>query len=105
MMSPSPGEHRSRHSLWFILFICILVIAPPPWQAWAADCTKAQKATADRQLWLNTRDKNASISRHLPWGLPQGPADPGIESLLVQRDYVIDYDADLKVPVWVAYRL
>jgi endonuclease G len=104
-MIPSPCEHRSRPSLWFGLIVCTLVIAPLPQQARAADCTNAQRTAADRQLWLNTRDKNHSISLHLPWGVPQGPADAANKSLLVQRDYVIDYDADLKVPVWVAYRL
>ncbi len=104
-MIPWAREHRSRLSLWFGLIICTLVIAPLPRQARAADCTAAQRTAADRQLWLNTKDKNRSISRHLPWGLPRGPAEAANESLLVQRDYVINYDADLKVPVWVAYRL
>jgi len=75
-------------------------------QAWAADhCTADQTTTADEQLQLNTRDKNASIAQQLPWGAPQGPSGADNESLLVQRDYVINYDADLRVPVWVAYRL
>jgi endonuclease G, mitochondrial len=70
-----------------------------------ANCTTAEKTQADKQLWLNTRDKKAAIDEHLPWGVPTEPTSAGHERLVVQRDYVIDYDADLRIPIWVGYRL
>src|SRR6476659_450351 len=79
------------------------VLATASSEAFAVNCTDAQEAAADRQLQLSTRDKNASVKKHLPWGSPAGPAADN-ERLLVQRDYVIDYDSDLRVPVWVGYQ-
>lgn len=71
----------------------------------AADCTAAERAAADRELWLSSADRRASIARHLPWGLPR-PATPTTrERLLVQRDYVIRHDGDLRVPLWTAERV
>jgi endonuclease G len=88
------------------LFLSALVGTTFSLSAQAADkCTKEQQATADKELVLNTKDKNASIAAHLPWGVPKQPQGATREGLLVQRDYVIDYNADLKVPIWVAYRL
>jgi len=100
-----PGARSSLFSILFGLVVCALACVPAARQAQATDCTSDQKAAADRQLQLSTRDKNASIARQLPWGTPEGPAGADNERLLVQRDYVIDYDSDLRVPIWVAYRL
>src|SRR5215217_3778443 len=71
----------------------------------SANCTAAERATADRQLRLNTRDQQASIAAHLPWGLPHTLAPSDHERLLIQRDYVIGYDAELRVPLWTAERV
>ena len=70
-------------------------------QALARNCTAAEKTGADAQLWLNKRDKAASLKRHLPWRVP-GPA---ADRILVQRDYVIGYSDALRVPLWTAHRL
>jgi DNA/RNA endonuclease G (NUC1) len=67
----------------------------------ARNCTPAEKSAADAQLWLNKRDKTASITRNLPWGLPESAST----RLLVQRDYVIGYSDSLLVPLWTAHRL
>lgn len=73
--------------------------------ALARNCTAAERAAADRQLWLNERDRNASIAAHLPWGTPVASVPVDNERLLVQRDYVIGYDADLRLPLWTAERV
>jgi endonuclease G, mitochondrial len=92
--------------MFFCLIAYTLACIPGAELAHAASkCSADQKAAADKQLRLNTRDKNASIARQAPWGLPQESAGADNERLLVQRDYVIDYDADVRVPIWVAYRL
>jgi endonuclease G len=67
-------------------------------------CTKIERAEADRWLWLNARDQRLSLDQNLPWGAPTGTASFP-ERQLIQRDYVIGYDAALRVPVWTAERV
>ena len=69
------------------------------------NCTPEESATADKQIRLNKRDQQLSIGRHLPWGVPTATIPVDNEVLLVQRDYVINYDKDLLVPIWTAHRL
>ena len=64
----------------------------------------AEVAEADAWLWLSAKDKALSQKTHLPWGLPDG-ARSGDARLLVQRDYVLNYDATLRTATWAAYRL
>ncbi|MBI4990309.1 MAG: DNA/RNA non-specific endonuclease [Rhodocyclales bacterium] len=73
--------------------------------AYARTCTPDEKAEADKKLWLNKRDTTASIERHLPWGHPEPIAANTNLRTLAQRDYVIGYDSELRVPVWTAHRL
>jgi len=68
-------------------------------------CTPDEKAQADKQLRLNKRDQQLSIERHLPWGVPTATVPVDNEEVLVHRDYVINYDRDLLVPIWTAHRL
>lgn len=94
-----------RHSLRVFLWALFLVSASVP--AWAATgrCTVAERKSADQQLWLNVRDQQASIMNHLPWGEPTESVAAFPERLLIQRDYVIRYDDDLKIPVFTAERV
>ncbi len=69
------------------------------------DCRAAEKKTADRQLWLNRRDQKLSIDTHLPWGAPAIDPQATRERMLAQRDYVILYDGDLRVPLLTAERV
>ncbi len=71
----------------------------------ARTCTPDEKAEADKKLWLNKRDTTAAINRHLPWGLPESIASNDTIQVLAQRDYVIGYDLELRVPLWTAHRL
>lgn len=71
----------------------------------AANCSAAERTVADRALRLNATDRAASIAAHLPWGAPAATTPTSNESVLVQRDYVIGYDADLRVPLWTAERV
>jgi endonuclease G len=73
--------------------------------ATAANCTAAERHEADKWLWLNDRDKAASLEQNLPWGAPAPTGVVSNERELIQRDYVIGYDADLKVPLWTAERV
>jgi DNA/RNA endonuclease G (NUC1) len=79
------------------------VVAATP--ATASNCTAAERHEADKWLWLNDRDKQASLERNLPWGAPTPTGPVSNERELVQRGYVIGYDADLRVPLWTAERV
>lgn len=68
-------------------------------------CNKAERAYANKWLWLNTRDKKLSVQQNLPWGAPVEQSTEFDERQLVQREYVIGYDANLKVPIWSAERV
>lgn len=67
--------------------------------------TPEQMWRADAWLWLSPRDKRLSVAEHLPWGAPIEASGARHERLLIQRDYVTDYDGDLRDPLWVAYKL
>lgn len=80
-----------------VAFLLILV----PSVSRAADCTAAQREAADRQLWLNERDRDLATNTVFPWGTPVIAGEDGGRRL-VQRDYVIEYDDQLQGPVWAA---
>jgi hypothetical protein len=69
--------------------------------------TPAQIATADKALIAETdsRRTQATVATHLPWGIPVQPPTATREHLLCQPDYLINYDDNLRVPIWTAYRL
>jgi endonuclease G, mitochondrial len=67
--------------------------------------TAEQRARADKELWLNKKDQAASVSKHLPWGMPKNKAAGFAFRPLVQRDYVIGYSTELTIPVWTAHLL
>lgn len=84
----------------------LLLFAAGAWTpARAANCTPAARAAADAALQLTPAQRAAAIAAQLPWGVPAETAPTSHESLLVQRDYVIRYDADLRVPIFTAERL
>lgn len=47
--------------------------------------------------------KDEIIAKHFPFGFPNSPANATNEDKLVQNEWVIWYDADLRQPLWVAY--
>jgi len=91
-----------RRAFCSALLVCLAFVAYP---AAARTCTADEKAEADKKLWLNKRDTTAAINRHLPWGLPESIASHDTIQVLAQRDYVIGYDLELRVPLWTAHRL
>jgi endonuclease G, mitochondrial len=87
------------------LLLAVAAFAADPAFAQTRNCTAAERAAADRELMLSPEEQGAAIAAHLPWGLPRdlGPVDN--ERLLVQRDYLIGYDGDLRAPLWTAERV
>ncbi|MCW5596606.1 MAG: DNA/RNA non-specific endonuclease [Rhodocyclaceae bacterium] len=95
--------YTSLRQSFFVALIACLVLAASP--AVSRTCTADEKAEADKKLWLNKRDTKAVINRHLPWGLPESTTSNDSIQVLAQRDYVIGYDLELRVPLWTAHRL
>ena len=98
-------EHSVRVVFLLGLVLSIVGLSGYSAAAQSRNCTPEESATADKQLRLNKRDQQLSIERHLPWGVPTAMIPVDNEVLLVQRDYVINYDRDLLVPIWTAHRL
>ncbi len=84
-----------------LLPVLVLLASAWPGFALAENCTPSQREAADRQLWLNLRDRDLATEAVFPWGAPETAADAS-RRRLVQRDYVIAYDDDLQGPVWAA---
>lgn len=83
------------------VFCGVALVLAFPGASYAADCTAAQRQAADRELWLNERDRNHASEIVFPWGAPI-TSNTSNQRRLVQRDYVIEYDDDLRGPVWAA---
>lgn len=99
------SEHSVRLVFLLGLIFSIAGLSGYSTDAQSRNCTAEEKAAADKQLRLSKKDQQLSIEKHLPWGIPTATVPVDNEDLLVHRDYVIDYDRDLLVPVWTAHRL
>jgi DNA/RNA endonuclease G (NUC1) len=76
----------------------------------ATDCpdcqvSDAKRAEYDALLILTPAQKKKTELRHVPYGLPLAAANATGEHLLHQSDYLTWYDDNLRVPLWVAYKL
>jgi endonuclease G len=69
------------------------------------DVTDVERARYDRALTLTAAQQQTAQSKHLLYGLPLPPASATREHLLHQKDYLTWYDDDLRVPLWVAYKI
>jgi endonuclease G, mitochondrial len=88
---------------WLPATLLIFLFTPAPIDA--KDCKAAQRNSCNVLLLLDDADKAQAENTHLPYGIPTSPTGATNERLLHQTDYIINYDADLLVPTWVAYRL
>jgi endonuclease G len=99
-----PGRTRRQSG------VMLLALAIAGWSApaAAANCSKADRASADAELVRfsgSTAEADAAVAAHLPWGVPAETSPTTNEIILVQADYVTRYDKDLRVPVWTAERI
>lgn len=65
--------------------------------------SKRKRESYNLLLNLSSREQREVEKLHAPFGLPS--LTDQSESVLHQDDYIIGYDEDLKVPLWVSYRL
>jgi endonuclease G len=76
-----------------------------PATAVSRNCTRAERSSADKALTLSEAEKRQALDRNLPWGIPESSIEPSQEELLIQDEYIIDYDDQLRVPIWTAHEL
>jgi DNA/RNA endonuclease G (NUC1) len=65
-------------------------------------CSAQEKGAANHALSLTSQEVAVAVAEHLPWGAPRPLIAQPNEQLLVQRDYMIEYDVGLRVPIWAA---
>jgi endonuclease G, mitochondrial len=85
--------------------LALMLAATLAGPALARDCSASEKATANAQLWLSPTDKQLAMDTHLRWGAPPISPTATNEWYLAQRDYVILYDGDLRLPLMTAERV
>ena len=76
---------------------------------WAGSCgcevSPAKESQYNDALILSDLERQAALAIHAPFGIPVSSPTADNERLLVQHNYIIQYDDDLRIPVWVSYRL
>jgi len=60
---------------------------------------KAELLKYDKAVFLNPEEESKAKAEHAPWGLASCPR------LLPQREYLVCYDPERRVSLWVSYRL
>lgn len=98
--------------MWMLYAVRMVLVTSMSWAlvsgvTYAEDrnCTDEERETANAWLFLNKRDQKEAIERHLPFGVPETTGVSSNEQTLVSWESVIQYDLDLRVPRWIAYRL
>ena len=69
------------------------------------DIEAGEVAQFDALLSLSQSEQDTSKVLHGKWGLPVPTRQIPDEQLLVHREYVINYNRDLKIPVYATYVL
>lgn len=94
-----------RRCAW--LLALFLLLSPTGLWADICDCDipRERVGAYDALLTLDSAAQASVIATHLPWGVPVAAATATAEHLLIQDDYILAYDDDLRLPLWAAYRL
>lgn len=74
-------------------------------QSCGCEVSGAKEDAYNDLLNLSAAEIAAAKAVHLPFGAPVSKSDKHGEHFLHQEDYITYYDDDLRVPLWVAYRL
>jgi endonuclease G len=69
------------------------------------DITAGEAAKFDKLLTLSAAEEDAARKLHGPWGLPAAIKAMPDERFLVHREYVVNYNRNLKIPVYATYVL
>jgi len=98
---------RSKALLLTAGILSLFLTAEAMAQRQVCDCgiSRSQRAAYNALLELTESEVAATDELHLPWGIPTVPVGATNEVPLHQENYVMNYDGDLRVATWAAYRL
>ena len=96
---------RTLYVAVFVIVLSVLSAFDVLAQSCGCDVPDAKEQEYDQLLDLTDAERTESLARHLSYGIPTTPTWSLNEHLLAQRHFVIMYDDDLRIPLWVAYRL
>jgi DNA/RNA endonuclease G (NUC1) len=97
---------RNALIVWFVLIAISFIPARAAESSCpSCDVSEAKKEQYNQALLLTPAQKKTAESKHVAYGLPVPAANATHEHLLQQKDYLIWYDDDLRVPLWVSYKL
>ncbi len=93
-----------------ILVVAALIVLTHTTSVYAQVCPGCQvnaqrRQAADQLINLTAADRTQAENTHLKYGIPTRPANVTNERLLHHHEFVINYDEDLRVPLWAGYRL
>lgn len=100
-----------KRSLYIFTLVAILIALSSVYQPVSSQvcngCEVSQSvvASANQQLNLNAGQRATAEATHLFGGLPVPPSNATNEHIIHQREWITWYDDDLRVPLWVQYRL
>ncbi len=87
-----------------LVFLLIVAWSDARAQSCSCQVSDRKESAYDELLKLSNSERGDAEAIHLPFGVPV-TAGASNETLLHNEHYIINYDADLRVPTWVAYRL
>jgi DNA/RNA endonuclease G (NUC1) len=95
----------SRCVPWSALVLISLFASEAAAQYCDCDISERRRNAYNALLQLDSAEIAETDGLHLPRGVPSRPTGATNEIALHQDDYVMNYDEDLKVATWAAYRL
>lgn len=86
----------------FLILVAAVLSAGPSARAETCGCDVSPASVA---LYDRVLQSAAGLEEQAPWGVPITAVPPARADILGQPDWMTGYDPDLKIPVWVVYRL
>ncbi len=106
-MNPQTSTKTIRRIATLLLAVALLLTLFPAYAQRCRDCqiSQAREQQANQRLQLTDQQEQTAEDTHLPFGLHTAPSNATGEHLIHQREWVTWHDDDLRLPLWVAYRL
>lgn len=91
--------------IWLFIIAFFLFHSVAYAQSCGCEVSDRKEAAYNELLKLSEAEKENAEQIHLPFGIPQSPSSATNEHIFHQDEYLIMYDDDLRIPLWVAYNL
>ncbi len=94
-----------RSMVTLLALLSVFSLQPAHTQSCDCDVSPRKERAYDALLELDETEKAEAEAIHFLWGVPTSPNAATNEHLLHQAHYIVDYDDDLRLPLWAGYRL